>query len=607
MKKKLQSEKEIKPKQKFESKKDRTKREKKQTLKDGKPDNVFGKIAVAVKEVSEKMTRKQKLISSLVAGALVVILIASCIISGFSADEEVTYLETQVKYGSLSVGVTESGSVDIGTVEQTFDLDMSALQRASTSDSSSSSSSGGGMNFGGGGADMFSQIFSMAGGSTFSTSGDASTLTIADVLVSVGQEISEGDVLYELEEESVTELTEELESNVEKAKADFEAVYADQVLSKQQAQNTYDTSVAYGSYAQTEYDSTVAELTANVTSAQEQLEEAQESLADYQSQLEEITVLYDQAVSWLASCQYSLDNSDKENDVYGYVSSFKLVENQQSTVDTLEDKKEQLESNIDQAEANVETAENALAKAQRNLSQGLLTAKETLDLRNLAYNTAQETYDIAIAYLEDDASEQEETCAETEEKWEEYSSYVDGTSIRSKYNGVITSIDLEEGDTITTGTVLVTLYDMDEVSMTVSVDEDDMTNISLGSEAAINLTAYPDQQFRATVTEIDDAVADSDGDVTYDVTVTFTGDVSGLFQSMTGEITFITEEQQDCIYVSRRAIITENDKTFVLVRDENGKIKKVSVESGFTDGTNTQIVSGLEEGDTVLVESKVSG
>ena len=44
---------------------------------------------------------------------------------------------TSVKYGTLVKGVTESGSVDIGTVDQTFDLDMSALQRTDTSGSSS--------------------------------------------------------------------------------------------------------------------------------------------------------------------------------------------------------------------------------------------------------------------------------------------------------------------------------------------------------------------------------------------------------------------------------------------------------------------------------------
>jgi HlyD family secretion protein len=282
------------------------------------------------------------------------------------------------------------------------------------------------------------------------------------------------------------------------------------------------------------------------------------------------------------------------------------MQSQQTIVDSLEQKKERLEESVEQAEESVEMAKKSLSAAKRSLAQGLLTAKETLELRQLAYNTAQETYDIAIAYLEEDAAEQEETYAETAEKWAEYSSYVDGTSICSDYNGVITAINLEEGDSINTGTVLVSLYDMDEVSMTVTVDEDDMTDISLGSEAAINLTAYPDTVFRATVSEISDAETDSSGNVTYDVTVTLTGDVSGLFQGMTGDITFISEETADVLYVSRRALITDGDDTYVKVRDEKGKVKKIRVTTGFTDGTYTEITSGLSEGDTVLIESKVN-
>lgn len=525
------------------------------------------------------------------------------------SETEVTYRETEVKYGKLSVGVTESGSVDIGTVEQTFDLDMSELQRASTGESASGSSNAagaGGPGGMGGGMNMFDQIFSMADGAGSSKSTSSSSLVVSGVCVSVGQQVSEGDVLYELEEDSVSELTQQLESDVEKAKADLEAVYADQELSRQTAQYTYDTSVAYGDYAQTEYDTTVVQLEQAVQDAERQLETAQTTLADYGQQLSETTALYEEAVKRLEDCKWGVENCDKQEDTYNYVTVFQLMESAQSAADTLEAKKERLESSVEQAQSNVETAQSSLAKAKRSYAQGLLSSQQTYELRQLAYDTAQETYDIALAYLETDAREQEETYADTLEKWEEYSSHVDGTSIRSQYDGVITGIGLEEGDSISTGTVLVTLYDRDEVTMTVTVDETDMTDIALGSEAAVNFTAYPAAPFRATVSEIADAEADSSGNITYDVTVTLQGDVSGLFQGMTGDITFITEETAEVLYVSRRAVITDGDETYVKVRDAGGAVKRVQVTTGFTDGTYTEITGGLSEGDVVLIESKVT-
>ena len=571
---------------------------------------------------SWKSWSKKRKLTTGICGVCVIAVTAGTISISGGSDTEVIYKEATVKYGTLVKGVTESGSVDIGTVDQTFDLDMSALKRTDSSNSSSSdgssgstagSSSGsggfGGMSASGGGAqgglDMFGQIFNM-GGSSSNSSSDDSTLTVAEVVVSVGQQVCEGDPLYLLEEDSVTELEEELQSNVEKAKADLEAVEADQTLSRQQAKYTYDSSTAYSSYIDTEYSTTLQELQNTADSAESTLEQAKSSLEDYQAQLTEITAAYEDAEQLLANCQYSLNGTDPADDTYGYVYFAQLTEQAQSTVDSLEQQKEELEQKVEQAEENVTTAENAYNKAKRELAQGKLTATETKQLRTLAYNTAQETYDIALGYLAQDLADQQDTYDETLEKWNEFSTYIDGNAVCAKYNGVITSVELEAGDKISTGTSLVTLYDMDEVTMTVTVDEDVMTDISLGSAANVALTAYPEDLFTAKVTAIGDAASDSSGNITYDVTVTLEGDVSGLFQSMTGDVTFVTEETADVLYVSRRAIITEDDKTYVKVKTADGSVEKKEVTTGLSDGSNIEISGDIAEGDTVLIESSIT-
>ena len=571
---------------------------------------------------SWKSWSKKRKLTTGICGVCVIAVTAGTISISGGSDTEVIYKEATVKYGTLVKGVTESGSVDIGTVDQTFDLDMSALKRTDSSNSSSSdgssgstagSSSGsggfGGMSASGGGAqgglDMFGQIFNM-GGSSSNSSSDDSTLTVAEVVVSVGQQVCEGDPLYLLEEDSVTELEEELQSNVEKAKADLEAVEADQTLSRQQAKYTYDSSTAYSSYIDTEYSTTLQELQNTADSAESTLEQAKSSLEDYQAQLTEITAAYKDAEQLLANCQYSLNGTDPADDTYGYVYFAQLTEQAQSTVDSLAQQKEELEQKVEQAEENVTTAENTYNKAKRELAQGKLTATETKQLRTLAYNTAQETYDIALGYLAQDLADQQDTYDETLEKWNEFSTYIDGNAVCAKYNGVITSVELEAGDKISTGTSLVTLYDMDEVTMTVTVEEDDMTDISLGSAANVALTAYPDDIFTAKVTAIGDATSDSSGNITYDVTVTLEGDVSGLFQSMTGDVTFVTEETADVLYVSRRAIITEDDKTYVKVKTADGSVEKKEVTTGLSDGSNIEISGDIAEGDTVLIESSIT-
>lgn len=551
---------------------------------------------------------KWRILLAAISCLAISVIAVSVLIGMRGRHESYVYKETQVEYGRLTVGVTKSGSIDIGTVEQTFDLDMSALQRVETGNSESNSNMGtvGGMPAMGGmegGLNMFGQTF---GGGSLVGAGEASSLTVARVQVSVGQEVSEGDVLYELAEKSVSELEQKLQANVEKAKTDLDAVYADQVLSRQTAKYAYESSMAYGDYAGTEYDTAVQELEDAVETKRIALERAKDSFEEYQNLLKDISDSYNDAVQALENCQYSLENtSPSEAYLYGYY--YELAENAQATADSLKQQKEQLENNVRQAKENVETATQNYNGARRSLEQGKLSAKQTYDLRNLAYDTAQETYDITLGYLDEDAAVQEEIYQETKEKWEEFSSYISQNAVLAKYNGVVTSVALTKGDNIHTGSALITLYDMDNVTMTVSVYEEDMTDIFLGSEANILFTAYPEDPFTAVVTEISEASADSRGNVVYEVTVTVQGDVSGLFQGMTGDITFITRQSEETLYVYKRAVITENGKSYVKVREDNGNIVKREITIGFSDGTYIQVVEGLSEGDVVLIESKVGG
>lgn len=542
-----------------------------------------------------------------------------CLSLGLTAcgEEESVYRETTVEYGRLSVGITESGSVDIGTVDQTFDLDMNALQRVEISNSGSGSSSGmgggmavamGGMggSGGGGGMDMFSQVLSMAGGNSLVSSGSNANLVIEEVCVTVGERVEEGDALYILEEEGVAELEEELESNVSQAKADLEAVIADQNLSKTSAEYTYELSRLYGDYAAAEKENTLTRLSEAVTEKEESLSEAQALLANYQEQMTQLETEYAKACEAQANAEWSRDNTDKVNNLYYYTMYAEQARNTKSVAEGLEQEIEQLEKKIEQAQKNVTQYEKQLASAKRALEEGMLSAQETYELRMLAYNSAQETYDITLAYLEDDLGTQETIYEEASAKWEEFTSHIDGNIVRSNYSGVVTDVSLAVGDSLTTGATVVTLYDADSVSMTVTIDEDDMTDIVYGSTANISFVAYPDDIYTAVVTEISDATTDSSGNTTYDVTVTIEGDSSGLFQGMTGDITFITRESEEVAYVSNRAIIREGKKSYVKVKDEKGNITKTEVVTGFSDGINVEILEGLNVGDTVLIESKVS-
>ncbi|MBR5577510.1 MAG: efflux RND transporter periplasmic adaptor subunit, partial [Lachnospiraceae bacterium] len=92
----------------------------------------------------------------------------------------------------------------------------------------------------------------------------------------------------------------------------------------------------------------------------------------------------------------------------------------------------------------------------------------------------------------------------------------------------------------------------------------------------------------------------------YDITVSVISDGKEFYQDMTGSVTFITKEKKEVLYVSNRAVIRDGDKSYVQQWDKNGKIVRKEVETGFSDGVSVEIIKGLEEGEVVLIESKVT-
>lgn len=193
------------------------------------------------------------------------------------------------------------------------------------------------------------------------------------------------------------------------------------------------------------------------------------------------------------------------------------------------------------------------------------------------------------------------------EKLNEFDAVLGEQTVNSEYNGVVTEISLAEGDTVDTGTALVVLSDYDEVTVTVSLEEADLENVSEGDTVNVSIDAYPDDEFSGTVDEIGDASYDSSSGTTYaDVTVKLSGDTSKLYDGMTAELTFITKETETVTYVSNRAVYRENGKSYVHMRDENGNVVSVEVVTGFSDGSYVEIIEELSEGDTVLIESGVS-
>lgn len=493
--------------------------------------------------------------------------------------EEAVYKETTVCYGTLTVGITEEGSVSVGTITQDFDLDISKYTK------STQSSSHGPMV-----------------GQGLQASSSRRRLEVEEVYVSVGQQIKKGDSLFKLTQESIADIREELVSDEKEAKLTYESLIVKQQKSAQEASQIYEQNQLYGRAASLEYDDSVYELRKAAEDAQEALEDAQEDLVDLQEDLEEVSKDYEEASHYLKEATAAITS---ESETYWYLKNEESREQAKKTAEDEEDQIEQLEDDIIAKQQEIVSLQKAYNEACLAYQTGEADASTQYEKRMLNANRAGEIYSIATDSISYEAKTAKEDYEDASEKLQAFDSYIVDGIVSAQYEGVITGVSIEAGDLLQNDSELVSLNNYEDITVEVSVDDDDMKAVAVGDTVKLSFSAFPDGNFVGKVSDIGDASIDSNSNVSYAVTIEVGGDVSALYGGMSGEVTFITKETKDVTYVSNRAIIREGVRSYVKLRDEEGKIEKREVVTGFSDGSSVEILEGLSEGEIVLIESKV--
>lgn len=538
-----------------------------------------------------------------VIGILVVCL---CFIGRIHGEEETVYRETKVAYGNLTVGITEEATVKIGTLEQRFDLDISALvdSDATNSQTQAGAIQGDFGNMRNGNTGMMSfGLFNMD-----SLVSQSQSLEVADVKVTVGQEIKEGDLLYTLTSESVDEIRKALSDDIDDTKADYEALQIAQEESRTQAQQEYDTYITNGKYATLIYEN-------ELKTYQDALEEAVEAVDDKQNtynekllELAELQKEYAQAQEFLHEAQgaVSENHSRRYENAYYYTVYLNTRDTAQKLADQFQEEIDSMNEELTQLSLDIQAALRTMSQSQLDYEKAKLDLGQTQDIDIYYANKASEWYDIQTASLDNELSSAKKSYDAAVKKLDEFDSFVQDNCVLSNYSGVVTEIPLSKGDTLSKESILVVLNDYGAVTMDVSLSKDDYNAVDKNGTVNIAFTAYPDETYYGKITEVTDAEYDSSlGNVYFTVTVTMQGEVSRLYEGMTGEVTFVTKEVKQVCYVSNRAVFREGTKSYVKVQDDNKNIVKKEITTGFSDGIHVEVTAGLSEGDIVLIESKV--
>lgn len=538
-----------------------------------------------------KKLKNKWFIAGLAAAVILIIIIIIVIV--VSKEEDVSYKEAVAVTGYLSAGVTETGSVDVGTTVQSFDLDISEF----TGDTSFS--------MGGYGMDMMMGM--QMQNSNSSSSSSSRQLEIEEVYVEAGQEIEAGDAILKLTLESTESIRSELLEDVDSASIVYEQAVTAEKQTNTEAEADYKMNVLYESYSQSVYNETVQGLQDTVTEKQETLEEKQKELEEVRTELAEKEALLAEEKQVLENAIYTAEGTDQEENLYWWIVAWQTKQNAETLVEELEEEIEQLREEIKQYTEDIEYESLQLTLAYKALEIGVIQAQAEMDIQNYKAQNAQEIYEVTTQQSSFDVELAKEDYEEALEKLEEFDSVITDQVIKAENSGLVTEVSVEAGDTLTQNMNIISLNDYESVTITLSVEEDDMEAAAPGNQVNVTVAAFPEEVFKGKVTEIGDAQIDSNTNKTiYSVTVTVENIGDLLYQDMTADVTFVTEQTEEVLYIPNRAITTENETSYVLVKTEDGSIETRQVVTGFSDGVYTEIKEGLSQGETVIWESKVN-
>jgi len=192
---------------------------------------------------------------------------------------------------------------------------------------------------------------------------------------------------------------------------------------------------------------------------------------------------------------------------------------------------------------------------------------------------------------------------------EEQLSYTD---IESPIDGVVLSRDVEMGDAVSSilvlgssATLVMTLGDTSQVYVKGKVDESDIGKVYLGQPARIKVESFKDKTFNGVVTRISPMGVEKDNVTTFEVRVSINNPGGELKAEMTANAEIILEEHKNVLQIPEGSIIYDKDKkASVEVPDPKGKDgkRKLAVNIGISNGAKTELLSGLKEGDQVVLQ-----
>jgi multidrug efflux pump subunit AcrA (membrane-fusion protein) len=290
----------------------------------------------------------------------------------------------------------------------------------------------------------------------------------------------------------------------------------------------------------------------------------------------------------------------------------------------------EIQKAIEQQKASLSAARNTLSQVQLTYPERIREAKANNDYANITYeretellkheyttkdavDKAKSLYEAADANLkrlQDEYATQlkiaQANIEDVTAQLRQQETRLTYTRIYSPIDGVVSDVTAQEGETIVAGLQvanLVTVLDPTLLEMWTYVDETDIGRVKIGQEVEYYVDTFPDKIFHGKIDKIYPQPVVKDNIVYYLAIVKVSrDDAQFLKPEMTTHIKIIFAEKKDILIAPNAVIKFEEGKQVAYKVVGPGKVQKAELKTGIRGEDNTEIISGIKEGDVVATK-----
>ena len=391
---------------------------------------------------------------------------------------------------------------------------------------------------------------------TFDVENLTTNLEIEEVYAVSGEEVTAGDKILKLTEDSVEEARKELERALE----DAELAYRTGAIEYEQnlitAEYTRDSAILTGQQAKEVYDETVASLQSAVTRAEEELQDAEDDIAEYESyvndgsyksyfKVDEYQAIYDEnlkaltdkmdewGISWsqvtggggsvqIGGGAGANMQSGGTSNASILASLYSILEQNPKDLEEAEDKYEDALTNaafeLQTLQLKLSSLQQAVTEAKEDYEIQLAQAKLTYETSLSGAERAESDYNTTVEKAKSDLAALKSTYEDAKENLELFESSVGDGYFYASEDGTILRTMVRAEQALTSDAVVFVYSNPKELTVTVSVDQSDITKLTVGDSAYVQSSAG--SGYTGVITAIDPVSSSSSRtSVTYSVTV----------------------------------------------------------------------------------------